>query len=272
LKSTSFHRNITRNGSFTSLYDALERHQRADGNHLNNPIPENEGKYPFDNVSLRVADDHYYLDDGNGNHLPSSFDRRVNANFQTPPTPLTPGSPNLTPAPSRPSTPPPGPDGRPFSIHKSRSVLSLQSIVGEKTDFNLQQVDPFFTDPTNEFFTSFEHSLEGVTAKNSESKFCIEKFLAKSEKAWFAQRHNAKLGKSLPALPSLLSTPAASIHEAPNSASISGLNQFALGDDFVPFTGLKRIMQLKIYDWQVYTILLAFVSHPSIFLTNGTCS
>jgi hypothetical protein len=44
------------------------------------------------------------------------------------------------------------------------------------------------------------------------------------------------------------------------SDSEAGLTQFGLGQDFVPFKGLKRIMQLKIGDWQIYTILLAFVS------------
>ena len=138
----------------------------------------------------------------------------------------------------------------------------------------LQKVDPFFNDPKGEYMQKFERSLEGVTAKNSETKFCIEKYLMKSEKDWFAQRHNAKLGKSV------LASPASSIFRVPLAAvrplfdsgsedqrrgsdSEADLMQFGLGHDFIPFKGLKRIMQTKIGNWQIYTFFLAFVSFPA---------
>jgi hypothetical protein len=151
--------------------------------------------------------------------------------------------------------------------------LSIQAVVGEQADFNLQRTDPVFTDSNNEYYDRFERQLEAVSARNSETKLCIEKFLEKSEKEWFGQRHNAKLGKSN------LSTPAASLFRVPKvgeadvsenshksrreSDTAASLAQFDLGKDFMPFKGMKRIMQLKIGDWQVYTILLAFVSDRS---------
>lgn len=267
-------RNMNRNGSFASLHAALEGTLTADGVLPNEAIPENEEDHSHDTVSPRSPDEDHSQEDENSHPvLLTPFDRRVNSYFRGP---STPGSPITTPSPSRPSTPPPGPDGRPFDINKSRSVLSLQAIVGDQSNFNLQKVDPFFTDPNGEYYNSFERSLDGVTAKNSESKFCIEKFLVKSEKDWFAQRHNAKLGKSA------FSSPASSIFRVSRIAARSvingsendsdesrresdaeaGLTQFDLGNDFVPFKGLKKIMQLKIGDWQIYTILLAFVSCP----------
>jgi len=264
---------ISRNGSFASLHAALENNIPAD-HAAGRAIPENEEDHSNDNVLPPIQNP---FDDDTHPPMPTPFDRRVNSCFQRPragTTLTTPGSPMITPSPSRPSTPPPGPDGRPIAVHRSRSVLSLHSIVGEQTDFKLQKVDPFFTDPTGEFFNSFEKSLDSVTAKNSESKYCIEKFLVKSEKNWFAQRHAVKLGKSAPSssAASMFRVPRAtarSLHNGSSSTSPdrqqehdaeTGLTQYALGTDFKPFQGLKRIMQLKIGDWQVYTILLALVS------------
>jgi hypothetical protein len=49
----------------------------------------------------------------------------------------------------------------PLLDHKrNSSILSLSTIVGEKKDFNLQKVDPDFTDSRGEYFKSFEKSLE----------------------------------------------------------------------------------------------------------------
>ncbi|KAL4860332.1 hypothetical protein BDV12DRAFT_205194 [Aspergillus spectabilis] len=81
---------------------------------------------------------------------------------------------------------------------KSDRDLSLDSIVGGKKDFNLQKVDPFFTDSNGEYYRHFEQQLEKLNGSNSESQ----------------------------------------LH-------------------YVPPTGLKKWMQVKIGDWPVYTIFLA---------------
>lgn len=119
--------------------------------------------------------------------------------------------------------------------------------------------------------------MSGVTAKNSETKLCIDEFLKKSEKEWFSKRHDAKLGRSA------LSSRASSVFGVPRvgarsvtsgseissdqsrrgSDAEAGLTQFALGNDFVPIKGLKKFMQLRIGGWQVYAIFLALVSHSS---------
>lgn len=65
------------------------------------------------------------------------------------------------------------------------SVLSIDSITKEKKDFQLQKVDPFFTDSNGEFYQAFEKRLEILNGKNSESELCIEEFLEKSERSWF---------------------------------------------------------------------------------------
>ena len=161
------------------------------------------------------------------------------------------------------------------------SMLSFSSIVGDKKDFKLQKVDPFFTDSTGEYFKAFEQRLQNLGGKNSESSLCIEEYLVKSEKKWFDRFREAKLGK-MPGhsiANSRAHSPAASglrRSRAPspggsssnvyvdtegsdgqsNECSIS--DQFLLGKDYVPPTGLRRWMQIRIGDWPLYSFFLAF--------------
>jgi len=164
----------------------------------------------------------------------------------------------------------------PFPSTKSKSVLSLQSIVGEQKDFHLQKTDPFFTDTTGVYYHNFEKMLDGVDSKNSTDRYCIEKFLEKSEKQWFGQRHNAKLGLSI------FSSPRSSIYEHPRESNAShgqeavteerevdpaeDLEQFNLGHDFVPIKGIRKLLQRKIGDWQIYSLILAFVSSHLMYI------
>lgn len=147
------------------------------------------------------------------------------------------------------------------------SLASVDGIVKEKLDYNLQKVDPFFTDPHNEYADKFEKKLAGLNGKNSQDQLCIEEFLEKSQKDWFNRYRDVKLGKS--AVPS----PAPSVFrikvretglpESPpstGSAADTLSEQFALPVYYVPPTGLKRFMLMKLGDWPVYSIFLAIVS------------
>lgn len=147
------------------------------------------------------------------------------------------------------------------------SLVSVDDITKEKQHYNLQKVDPFFTDVNNEYAEKFEKKLAGLNGKNSEDQLCIEEFLEKSEKDWFNRYRDVKLGKS--PLPS----PAPSVfrfkvHEIGRSETppINGpgarpnTGQFLLPNDYVPPTGVKRFMLMKLGDWPVYSIFLAIVS------------
>lgn len=147
------------------------------------------------------------------------------------------------------------------------SLVSVDDITKEKQHYNLQKVDPFFTDVNNEYADKFEKKLADLNGKNSEDQLCIEEFLEKSEKDWFNRYRDVKLGKS--PLPS----PASSVfrfkvHEAGRSETPpitgpgagSNAGQFLLPNDYVPPTGLKRFMLMKLGDWPVYSIFLAIVS------------
>ncbi|EXJ79989.1 alpha-1,3-glucan synthase [Capronia epimyces CBS 606.96] len=156
----------------------------------------------------------------------------------------------------------------------SNSMLSVNSVVGEKQDFMLQKVDPFFTDSNGEFARAFEKKLESLTGSTSESAACIEEFLVKSEKKWFNTYRNAKLGRyngsyahsSFQAHRESRATSAAgsiyeenSEHSSGNEHDRSNLtDEFLLGTDYVAPSGLKKWMQLRVGDWPVYAFFMAF--------------
>ncbi|KAK2000291.1 alpha-1,3-glucan synthase [Colletotrichum falcatum] len=104
------------------------------------------------------------------------------------------------------------------------SMLSVEDVVGDRHDYKLQQVDPFFTDSNGEFYHHFEERLKSLNAGNSISELCIEDYLIKSEKEWFDMYLDARLGRSpSPASPrgSSRSRPS-----SPNNASRMSLGVF----------------------------------------------
>lgn len=158
------------------------------------------------------------------------------------------------------------------------SLVSVDDITKEKQHYNLQKVDPFFTDANNEYANRFEKKLVDLNGKNSEDQLCIEEFLEKSEKDWFNRYRDVKLGKS--PLPS----PASSVfrfkvHDTGRSATppitgpgaVPNTGQFLLPNDYVPPTGLKRFMLMKLGDWPVYSIFLAIVSWNPTRTFHCTC-
>jgi len=120
-----------------------------------------------------------------------------------------------------------------------------------------------------------EKKLEGLDGKSSESALCIEDYLVKSEKKWFDRFRDARLGRThSPApsgfrskRPSRAPSPTGSIFNEDLDASTSDGNgkegsqdddQFLLGEDYKPPTGLKKWMQMRIGDWPLYSFFLAF--------------
>ncbi|KAL4966950.1 alpha-1,3-glucan synthase Ags1 [Aspergillus stella-maris] len=201
------------------------------------------------------------------------YSRRNSQDSLQPPMSPLPGLP-----PSSPGTPPTAdqsllPVPKPFAAEANRlssaSVLSLDSVVGGKKDFKLQKVDPFFTDSNGEYYGHFEKSLEKLNGSNSESQLCIEEFLIKSEREWFDKFRDARLGRTKPLTPSVFRdkhnhSPDESLYinetnsrQGSHSQPETEDDEFLLGKDYVPPTGLKKWMQVKIGDWPVYTIFLA---------------
>ncbi|KAF5863173.1 Cell wall alpha-1,3-glucan synthase ags1 [Aspergillus alliaceus] len=160
------------------------------------------------------------------------------------------------------------PWAQPGNRLSSASVLSVDSIVGEKKDYKLQKVDPFFTDSTGEYYRAFDQKLEKLNGSNSESQLCIEEYLIKSEKRWFDKFRDARLGRNQSPASSIFqtkvenNTPMSSISHEDMGSHESGSDprtekdEFRLGHDYIPPSGLKKWMQVRVRGWPVYSLFL----------------
>ncbi|KAJ5324842.1 hypothetical protein N7476_003442 [Penicillium atrosanguineum] len=165
--------------------------------------------------------------------------------------------------------PPQRPWAEPGNRLSSASQLSVDSVIGDKKDYKLQKVDPFFTDSNGEYYKAFEKKLEVLNGANSDSQLCIEQYLEKSEKKWFDKFRDARLGRNQSPAPSMRfgknggSSPPGSItnddttsHESGGQERKEVGDEFQLGEDYVPPTGLKKWMQIRLGDWPVYSLFL----------------
>lgn len=141
------------------------------------------------------------------------------------------------------------------SASGTQTPLSTEQVVNEKEDKTQQELTPFFEDPTGLYMRTFEKMLSDLNGKNSEKDYCVEEFLEKSEKAWFARLHHAKMNKVGTASHSKGVTPAGSIYEGVESDE--PVSQFLLPENYEPPTGLKRMLSVKIGEWPIYTLILA---------------
>ena len=161
-----------------------------------------------------------------------------------------------------------GPDGgflRPAMQAMNSSRLSVDVVVGEKKDFSLQKVDPFFTDPEQDYETAFSRQLANLNGKNTYDT-TIEKFIMKSEKDWFNRLRGAKMGKTSTPVGSIFQgktghTPAASVYGDDGDDDDQMRTQFLLADDYKPPTGVRKLLLHRLGEWPLYSLLLAFVSH-----------
>lgn len=152
------------------------------------------------------------------------------------------------------------------------AFLSLGTVLQGKKDYKLQNVEPFFTDPTGLYYKAFEKKLSKLNGKSSEGSLCVEEYLTASEKDWFNRFRNVKMGKSPE------STPASSVFRLPltrqnSTGSVANVDetdgaeynrgeQYLLQDDYQPPTGIKKVLLTRIGQWPLYSFLLAFVSLP----------
>ncbi|OBT77961.1 hypothetical protein VF21_04366 [Pseudogymnoascus sp. 05NY08] len=183
------------------------------------------------------------------------------------------------------------------------SMLSLNTVVGDKKDFLLQKVDPDFTDSKGEYYKAFEGKLADLSAGNSEDALCIEDYLVKSEREWYSDFKNAKLGRSSDRSrsgsrsrsrsrsrnrsnsgSSVLTkknrgSPTPVLYDGEHEAYNMGDDddEWLLGQDYKPPTGVRYLMQRRIGDWPVYSFVLAFgqimaANSYQVTLLSGTAS
>ena len=150
------------------------------------------------------------------------------------------------------------------------ALLSSDNVIGEKKDFKLQKVDPFFTDSRKDYRQAFSRKLQDLNGRNTYDTV-IEEFIEKSEKDWFNRLREVKMGKTSTPVGSVFrgkegGTPSRSIYSVDTDLvqdddddDPDSRGQFLLAENYKPPTGVKKFMLRRIGDWPVYSILLAFV-------------
>lgn len=143
-------------------------------------------------------------------------------------------------------------------------VLSASDVKGEKPDNILQNVTPFFSDPEKEYENKFIQNLKNLNGKNSANRLCIEEYLLKSEKSWFEKLRAAELSKR--SVSSSREEPAPEAMAEKNKKKKAKDDEFGLGSNHKPPSGVRRLLRIKIGDWPIYSFLLAFVREPTSYL------
>lgn len=125
--------------------------------------------------------------------------------------------------------------------NNNMSTLTIDTVAGGRKDFKLQNVDPFFNDPSGRYYSTFEKRLDDNLGNLSSDKLCVEEYLKTSEKDWFGKFHEAKMGKT----------------SGKDSSAASTVDEFQLSHDYVPPKLVRKWLQVKIGDWPIYSFLLA---------------
>lgn len=161
---------------------------------------------------------------------------------------------------------------RPFGAHsRVSSVESISSIVDEKSNSPLNKAIASFTDSDGGVASDFVQKLQMLDAKNSEHELSIEKYLVKSEEAFFGKVRKDKLDSAASirssARESVWGTPSPSLYSRPSSpGGFSSAGDFdpagqGLGSagppEQVPMSRLQIIMAREIKGWPLYTIVIA---------------
>ncbi|KAK7014847.1 modular protein with glycoside hydrolase family 13 and glycosyltransferase family 5 domains [Favolaschia claudopus] len=160
---------------------------------------------------------------------------------------------------------------RPFGSHsRVSSVESISSIVDEKSNSPLNKAIASFTDADGGVASEFVQKLQQLNAKNSEHELSIEKFLMKSEEAFFGKVRKDKLSSAASVRSSqrdsVWGTPSPSIYSRPESPNTPGFSteyyEGALHTDAgppetVPMSRLQIALSREIGGWPLYTIIIA---------------
>ncbi|KAF9464738.1 modular protein with glycoside hydrolase family 13 and glycosyltransferase family 5 domains [Collybia nuda] len=159
---------------------------------------------------------------------------------------------------------------RPFGAHsRVSSVESISSIVDEKSNSPLNKAMASFTDADGGVASEFVQKLQNLTAKNSEHELSIEKYLTKSEEAFFGKVRKDKLSSAASVRSSqrdsVWGTPSPSLYSRPDSPNTQAFSNSdydgALRHDsglpeVVPMTRLQIAMSREIGGWPLYTIVI----------------
>ncbi|KAE9389558.1 P-loop containing nucleoside triphosphate hydrolase protein [Gymnopus androsaceus JB14] len=156
---------------------------------------------------------------------------------------------------------------RPFSSHsRMSSASSIADVADEHSNSPLNQAIASYTDSDGGVAADFVQKLQDLTAKNSEHELLIEKYLIKSEEAFFGKVRKDKLSSAASVRShqrdSVWGTPDPSIYSRPSSP---------MGDTFpnadwetpqaqptqIQMTRLQIFLSRELGGWPLYTIIIA---------------
>ncbi|KAJ5982397.1 hypothetical protein N7451_012497 [Penicillium sp. IBT 35674x] len=159
----------------------------------------------------------------------------------------------------------------PTSLAQNLSMLSLGSVFEDHDQalFNLQKVDPTFTDSMGYFTRNFEKLLPSLNKKNSITDYCIEVYLMKSERKFFDMYTDAQL-KNRPKVVERSLTGSTLNHAIDDteydngSSSLEESQPNGAGDidQWLSRLGYKRpiaiqrFMRWRVGNWPVYALFL----------------
>ncbi|KAI9931074.1 hypothetical protein ASPWEDRAFT_124272 [Aspergillus wentii DTO 134E9] len=181
-----------------------------------------------------------------------------------------PGSPSRSSSPGQ-LTPPEFPWG---AHSRNISVLSLPSVVADHNQpvFELQKVDPTFTDSMGHFTKRFEKLLDNLNKKNSITDYSIETYLMKSERKFYDMYTDVQLKKRPESQASPSPTSDAFPGDAQETSGGSGSNDPDEIDLWLSRLGyrrpmfIERFMRRRIGTWPVYALFLGL---GQIIATNS---
>ncbi|GLB34918.1 putative glycoside hydrolase family 13 and glycosyltransferase family 5 protein [Lyophyllum shimeji] len=159
---------------------------------------------------------------------------------------------------------------RPFGAHsRAPSMESISSIVDEKSNSPLNKATASFTDADGGVASEFVQKLQMLNAKNSEHELSIERYLVKSEEAFFGKIRKEKLSSASSLRSShrdsVWGTPSPSVYSRPDSPNTQvyspsdydgALRHDAGPPPVVPMTRLQIFMSREIGGWPLYAIVI----------------
>ncbi|KII88464.1 glycosyltransferase family 5 protein [Plicaturopsis crispa FD-325 SS-3] len=167
---------------------------------------------------------------------------------------------------------------RPFGAHsRISSVESISSIVDEKANSPLNKAIASFTDADGGVAQEFVQKLQQLNAENSKHELSIEKYLVKSEEAFFDKVRKDKLDSAASIRSSqrdsMWGAPSPSLYDHSRPSS-PGTQSYAPSStdpfhsdytgpmnhepkDIVVMTRLQIAMSREIGGWPLYTIVIA---------------
>ncbi|THH17817.1 hypothetical protein EW146_g3074 [Bondarzewia mesenterica] len=175
---------------------------------------------------------------------------------------------------------------RPFGAHnRISSVESIASIVDEKSNSPLNKAIASFTDADGGVAHDFVQKLQHLSSENSKGELSIERYLQKSEEAFFDKVRKDKLSSAASIRSSqrdsIWGTPAPSVYDhsrpgSPNDHSLAPSSGYGDYDGALPhdngevviMTRMQIAMAREIGGWPLYTIMLSATSFQITLLSG----